>query len=82
MVNSNVGKQAECLLVAFAPLPENYIAPGWEAEIARRHSFLARCLLPLLIAVVIALFTDIETLQGGLIALDARPFLELNDSLN
>jgi hypothetical protein len=81
MVNSNVGKQAQRLLITFAPLPKNYIAPGWEAGIAR-HWFLARFLLPLLIAVVIALITDIETPQGGLIALDARPFLELNDSLN
>jgi hypothetical protein len=54
---------------------------GWEAGMARGHPFLARFLLPLLIAVVIALITDIDTPRGGLITLDERPLLELNDSL-
>jgi len=54
---------------------------GWEAGTARGHPFLARFLFPLLIAVVIALITDIDTPQGGLIILDERPLLELNDSL-
>jgi hypothetical protein len=31
--------------------------------------------------VVIALITDIDTPRGGLITLDDRPLLELNDSL-
>ena len=38
-------------------------------------------LFPLLIAVVIALITDIDTPRGGLITVDERPLLELNDSL-
>ena len=54
---------------------------GWEAGIARGHPFLARFLFPLLIAVVTALITDIDTPRGGLITLDDRPLLELNDSL-
>ena len=54
---------------------------GWEAGTARGHPFLSRFLFPLLIAVVIALITDIDTPQGGLITLDERPLLELNDSL-
>jgi hypothetical protein len=48
---------------------------------ARGHPFLARFLFPLLIAVVIALITDIDTPRGGLITVDERPLLELNDSL-
>src|SRR6266576_6532193 len=54
---------------------------GWEAGIARGHPVLARFLFPLLIAIVIALITDIDTPRGGLITLDERPLLELNDSL-
>ena len=54
---------------------------GWEAGITRGHPFLARFLFPILIAVVIALITDIDTPRGGLITLDDRPLLELNDSL-
>jgi len=54
---------------------------GWEAGMARGHQFLARFLFPLLIAVVIALITDIDTPRGGLITVDERPLLELNDSL-
>jgi hypothetical protein len=48
---------------------------------ARGHPILARFLFPLLIAVVIALITDIETPRGGLITLDERPLLELKDIL-
>jgi hypothetical protein len=54
---------------------------GWETGITRGHPFLARFLFPILIAVVIALITDIDTPRGGLITLDDRPLLELNDSL-
>jgi len=54
---------------------------GWQAGIAHGHPFLARFLFPLLIAVVIALITDIDTPRGGLITLDDRPLLELNDIL-
>src|SRR5438445_10095782 len=54
---------------------------GWEAGIARGHPFLARFLFPILIAVVIALITDIDTPRGGLITLDDRPLLEVKDSL-
>ena len=81
MVNSGVGKQTECFLTRFGPLPEHYIAPGSEAGIARGHPVLARFLFPLLIAIVIALITDIDTPRGGLIMLDDRPLLEVKDTL-
>jgi hypothetical protein len=54
---------------------------GWQAGMDRGHPFLARFLFPVLIAVVIALITDIDTPRGGLITLDERPLLELNNSL-
>src|SRR5262249_1666294 len=54
---------------------------GWEAGMSRGHPFLARFLFPLLIAVAIALITDIDTPRSGFITLDERPLLELNDSL-
>jgi hypothetical protein len=54
---------------------------SYEAGTTGRHSILERHLFPLLIAIVIALITDIDT-PRGLIALDQRPLLELNDSLN
>jgi len=54
---------------------------GWEAGMARGHPFLARFVLPLLIALAIALIADIDSSRGGLITLDERPLLELHDSL-
>ena len=54
---------------------------GWQAGMDRGHPFLSRFLFPVLIAVVIALITDIDTPRGGLITLDERPLLELKDSL-
>jgi len=54
---------------------------GWEAGIARSHPVLARFLFPLLIAIVLALITDIDTPRGGLIMLDDRPLLEVKDTL-
>jgi hypothetical protein len=55
---------------------------SYEAGIAGRVAILERYLFPLLIAVVITLITDIDSPRGGLISLDQRPLLELNDSLN
>jgi hypothetical protein len=55
---------------------------SYEAGTAGRAAILERYLFPLLIAVVIALITDIDTPRGGLIALDERPLLELNNSLS
>ena len=54
---------------------------GWKAGIARGHPVLARFLFPLLIAIVLALITDIDTQRGGLIMLDDRPLLEVKDTL-
>jgi hypothetical protein len=55
---------------------------SYEAGSAGRPAILERYLFPLLIAIVITLITDIDTPRGGLIGLDERPLLELNDSLN
>jgi hypothetical protein len=55
---------------------------SYEAGTAGRHAIVERYLFPLLVAIVITLITDIDTPRGGLIALDERPLLELNDSLN
>jgi uncharacterized membrane protein len=55
---------------------------SYEAGAAARHSIFERYLFPLLIAIVIALITDIDTPRGGLIALDERPLLELNQTFN
>ena len=54
---------------------------GWEAGITRGHPFLARFSFPILIAVVIAADYRYRHPRGGLITLDDRPLLELNDSL-
>jgi hypothetical protein len=37
---------------------------------------------PILVAIVIVLITDIDTPRGGLISLDERPLLELNEALS
>jgi hypothetical protein len=55
---------------------------SYEAAVTGRQSILERYLFPLLIVIVIALITDIDTPRGGLIALDERPLLELKDTLN
>src|SRR6266478_2890733 len=55
---------------------------GWQAGTSGRHSILERFVFPLLVAIVITLITDIDTPRGGLIALDERPLLELNETLN
>jgi hypothetical protein len=54
---------------------------SYQAGTAGRHSILERFIFPVLVAIVIALITDIDTPRGGLISLDERPLLELNESL-
>ena len=49
---------------------------------SQRHSILDRLVFPVLVAIVITLITDIDTPRGGLISLDERPLLELNETLN
>jgi hypothetical protein len=46
-----------------------------------RHSILERFVFPVLIAIVIAIITDIDTPRSGLISVDERPLLELNETL-
>ena len=55
---------------------------SYQAGTSGRHSILERFIFPLLVAVVIPLITGVDTPQGGLIALDERPLLELNEMLN
>ncbi|HJY54226.1 MAG TPA: hypothetical protein VKD89_09395 [Candidatus Udaeobacter sp.] len=54
---------------------------SYQAGTAGRHSILERFISPVLVAIVIALITDIDTPRGGLISLDERPLLELNETL-
>jgi hypothetical protein len=54
---------------------------SYQAGTSGRHSVLDRVVFPVLVAIVIALITDIDTPRGGLISLDERPLLELNESL-
>ena len=54
---------------------------SYQAGTSGRHSILERCVFPVLVAIVITLITDIDTPRGGLISLDERPLLELNETL-
>jgi hypothetical protein len=55
---------------------------SYQAGTSGRHSILERFVFPLLVAIVIPLITDIDTPRGHLIALDERPLLELNETLD
>ena len=55
---------------------------SYQAGTSGRHSILERFVFPLLVAIVITLITDIDTPRGGLIALDERPLVELNETLD
>ena len=60
-------------------------ACGWSVAsrgMSGRHSILERFVFPILVAVVITLITDIDTPRGGLVTLDERPLLELNETLS
>lgn len=55
---------------------------SYPAGTSGRHSILERFVFPILIAIVIAIITDIDTPRAGLISLDERPLLELNETLS
>src|SRR5437867_346753 len=55
---------------------------SYQAGTSRRQSILERFVFPLLVAIVITLITDIDTPRQGLISLDERPLLELNETLS
>ena len=55
---------------------------SYQAGTFGRHSALERFVFPTLIAIVIAIITDIDTPRGGLISLDERPLLESNETLS
>ena len=54
---------------------------SYQAGTSGRHSILERFVFPILVAIVIAIITDIDTPRGGMISLDERPLLELNETL-
>jgi hypothetical protein len=55
---------------------------SYPAGTSGRHSILERFVFPILIAIVIAIITDIDTPRGGLVSLGERPLLELNETLS
>lgn len=55
---------------------------SYQAGTSGRHSILERFVFPLLVAIVITLITDIDTPRRGLISMDERPLLELNETLS
>jgi hypothetical protein len=55
---------------------------SYQAGTSGRHSILERFVFPILIAIVIAIITDIDTPRAGLVSLDERPLLELNETLH
>jgi hypothetical protein len=54
---------------------------SYQAGTSGRRSILERFVFPILVAIVIALITDIDTPRRGLISMDERPLLELNETL-
>jgi len=55
---------------------------SYPAGSSGRRSIPERFVFPILVAIVIAIITDIDTPRGGLISLDERPLLELNETLS
>jgi len=55
---------------------------SYPAGTSGRRSIAERFVFPILLAIVIAIITDIDTPRGGLIAVDERPLLELHESLS
>jgi ribosomal protein S19 len=55
---------------------------SYPAGTSGHHSILERFVFPVLIAIVIAIITDIDTPRSGLISVDERPLLELNETLS
>jgi hypothetical protein len=55
---------------------------SYPAGTSGRRSISERFVFPILVAIVIAIITDIDTPRAGLISVDERPLLELNETLN
>ena len=55
---------------------------SYQAGTSGRHSIVERFVFPILVAIVIAIITDIDTPRAGLISVDERPLLELNETLS
>ena len=55
---------------------------SYPAGTSGRPSIAERFVFPILVAVVIAIITDIDTPRAGLISVDERPLLELNETIN
>ena len=54
---------------------------SYQAGTSGRQSILERFVFPILVAIVMALITDIDTPRRGLISLDDDRLLELNEML-
>jgi hypothetical protein len=55
---------------------------SYPAGTSGRRSIAERFVFPILVAIVIAIITDIDTPRAGLISVDERPLLELNETLS
>jgi hypothetical protein len=55
---------------------------SYQAGTSGRRSISERFVFPILLAIVIAIITDIDTPRAGLIAVDERPLLESNETLS
>ena len=55
---------------------------SYPAGTSGRRSIAERFVFPILLAIVIAIITDIDTPRGGLVSLDERPLLEINETLS
>jgi len=55
---------------------------SYPAGTSGRRSISERFVFPILVAIVIAIITDIDTPRAGLISVDERPLLELDETLN
>ena len=52
---------------------------NWLPDVPR---LLSDSFFPILLAIVISIITDIDTPRAGLIAVDERPLLEINETLS
>ena len=55
---------------------------SYPAGTAGRRAIAERFVFPMLVGIVIAIITDIDTPRAGLIAVDERPLLEINERMN
>ncbi len=71
---------AAWLLVLFVAGVGCYIS-GYAAGVSKTHSAFSTVLLPLLVAVVVTLISDLDAPRQGLIGISKKPLLDLKQSL-